>query len=99
MAAEGFIFSSQPLGCARAGLEDDIEEVLGPAGERAGRGTGAAGWNIDVALAEGVPHEPWVARLAAFLRERGVPPDTHFEVLPPGWVPGQPSRRVEVFGP
>ena len=96
MAAEVFISSHQPLGCARMDLEDDIQELLGGAGEVTGGGSGQSGWNIDVAWAEGIAPEGWVARLAAFLREWGVPGDTFMTVLPPGWVEGEPPQRVEV---
>ncbi len=66
----------------RAGLEDDIDELLGSAGEVTGGGSGTAGWNIDLELGDGEKIEVWTERIIRFLRDWGVPPDIELEIVP-----------------
>jgi hypothetical protein len=101
MRTDIFIYSSQSSPAlqreGRQGLEDDLDEFLAGVGETTGGGSGVGGWNIDLALAEGVPVEEWAERLVAFLQEWGVPRDTYFHIIPPDWVQGQKPRRIDVF--
>ena len=85
-------------GAARGDLEFDLEEFFGAAARIAGGGSGVQGYNIDLELAEDADWEQWVARLPAFLRQQEVRPGTWFNVFPPDWEPGDPRRRVEVYG-
>lgn len=94
--AEIFIYSKKSLlqyaGKARDELEDDLEQLLGEAGEVTGAGAGTAGWNLDVRLHDASALEQWLERLTTFLRNWEVPDDTHLEVfLTTG------PRRVDVF--
>ncbi len=81
----------------RGGLEDDLEEFLGGAGEVTGGGSGERGWNVDLEVAGDM--EAWIPRLRAFLREWGVPEDTYLKVYREGWIEGstQPPA-IPVFG-
>ena len=88
-----FIYFTQRLGQPRTELEDDLDALLEGAGEVAGGGGGEAGWNIDVLLGDATEAKRWVDRLAEFLRERGVPEDTRFDVI----SEDQRQRRIEVF--
>ena len=99
MATTVYIYSTKPLPEPRGGLEDDLEEFLEGSGEITGGGGGATGWNVDVELYEGASAEDWIARLAAFLREWGVPDDTYLKVFSADWVEGDEPRRVALFGP
>ncbi len=85
-------------GLARCDLEEELESFFGAAAEDVGAGSGRAGFNLDYELAEGEEPQQWADRLRAFLRDAGVRPGTFFEVFADGWEPGQPWRRVEVFG-
>lgn len=62
------------------GLEDDLHEFLGDAGEALGSGVGCGLWSVDLALNDGVSPEIWVDRLVGYLREWGAPPDTQVRV-------------------
>jgi hypothetical protein len=42
--------------------------------------------------------DQWIDRLAAFLREWGVPEDTSFKVFSADWVEGDQPQQVFVFG-
>lgn len=100
MPTDIFIYSSQSSPALEVGLsalEDDLDELLSDVGEITGGGVGIGGWNIDIALNDGVPVEEWVERLVVFLREWGVPQDTYFLIVPSDWIEGQPQRRVAVF--
>ena len=99
MAVTVHIYSAQLLSEPRSGLEDDLEEFLGPAGEVTGGGAGATGWNIDLALIDDASADDGIERLAAFLREWGVPDDTYLKVFSADWVEGDEPRRVALFGP
>ncbi|HEY8505246.1 MAG TPA: hypothetical protein VIL46_11735 [Gemmataceae bacterium] len=83
----------------RAGLEDDLDEFLGEAGETTGGGSGVTSeaWNVDLELFDDTQLEEWIERLTHFLREWGVPEDTYFKVFPEDWVGGTEPRRVNVF--
>ena len=81
----------------RDGLEDDIDEFLGPAGHCSGGGAGGGMWNVDVEVEGEGDWEARVGRLIEFLRSWGVPADTSLTILPPGWEPGTPNREVPVF--
>jgi len=93
MATAIYIYSKQRLGEPRGDLEDDLDAFLGGAGEVTGGGGGEAGWNVEVLLDDATYAEPWVDRLAEFLRDRGVPEDTHFDVV----SEDQQPRRIGVF--
>ena len=45
-------FSKLPEGCWLADVEEELEEILGEAGEVVGSGFGASGGNIDIELFE-----------------------------------------------
>jgi hypothetical protein len=98
MATTVYVYSTRPLPEPRGGLEDDLEEWLAGAGEVSGGGGGAAGWNIDLELFDDLAADQWIDRLAAFLREWGVPEDTSFNVFPADWVEGDEPQQVSVFG-
>lgn len=85
-------------GACRSDLEDALEDFFDRAAESTGAGSGALGFNLDYALADGEDVEAWVARLRAFLRQANARPGTAFDVFPTGWEPGMPWRRVEVYG-
>ena len=65
----------------RGGLEDDIDDFLGNAGEVKGGGSGTAGWNIDLELGDGEEPAVWTERIIRFLRDWGVPPDVELEII------------------
>jgi hypothetical protein len=85
-------------GAARGDLEDDLEGFLGAAGELTGGGSGVKGYHLGLSLADGEDVKLWIVRLQDFLRRAGVRRGTYFEVYPDNWAPGQPWRRIEVFG-
>ena len=93
MAIDVYIYSSQHLQEARGDLEDDLDDFLSGAGEVTGGGLGEVGWNIDLRLEDSADVEDLAHRLVLFLRDRGVPEDTFFEVCTDRTEP----RRVEVF--
>jgi hypothetical protein len=64
-----------------AALEDDLHDLLGPAGETTYSGVGCGLWSIDVSLNDGEPVEVWLERLARFLREWGAPQETSIRVV------------------
>ena len=88
------MYSEQSLGEARQDLEDDLEALLGTAGQCTGGGSGEAGWNIDLEVYEGAALEAWAQRIVALLRERPVPPDTYLIL----WRSRDDRSRIEVFG-
>lgn len=92
--AEIFVYSGQSLGEARQDLEDDLEALLGAAGQCTGGGSGEAGWNIDLEVYEAAALEAWGQRIVAFLRERPVPPDTYLIL----WPSQDKESRIDVFG-
>lgn len=99
MATDIYIyFPTGKEGAGRGELQDDIEDFFGNAAEDVGAGSGIKGSNLDYELADGEDVEQWVTRLREFLRERGAKPGTWISVYPDGWQPGDPHRRVEVFG-
>jgi hypothetical protein len=77
------------------GLEDDLDEFLGSAGEVTGSGAGAAGWNVDLELDAGVDAPVWLDQLFAFLRAWGLPEDTY--VVIPADDRGTEARSLAVF--
>jgi hypothetical protein len=92
------VYSTKPLPEPRGGLEDDLEELLAGAGEVSGGGGGAAGWNIDLELFDDLSADQWIDRLAAFLREWGVPEDTSLKVFSADGVEGDEPQQVSVYG-
>lgn len=48
--ADIFIYSALSLGYPRGELDDDLEDLLGSAGEVTGAGAGDRGWNIDLEI-------------------------------------------------
>ena len=93
MATDVFIYSSFPLRDARQGLEDDLDDMLGDAGEVTGGGSGGAGWNIDVEILVEAEANSLVSQIAAFLRDYPVPSDTHMNVAVADGLP----IRFDVF--
>jgi hypothetical protein len=91
------VSSYQPLDFPRGDLEDDIQDLLGGSGKVQGGSSSPSGWNIEIALAQGVAVEECLNELAALLREWRVARDTHLEVFPPGWDVDEPSQWVRVF--
>jgi hypothetical protein len=83
----------------RFGLEDDLEAFLAGVGEVTGGGsaTKVCQWNIDLELTADAELETWIARISDFLRNWGVPEDTHFVIVPDDWAKGVETRRVNVF--
>lgn len=96
-----FIYSSQSSAPLQreglSGLEDDLDDFLGAAGEVTGSGMGTEGWNIDLELAAGTDVENWLGQIAGFLQEWGVPEDTYL-VISAGQEGTEP-RRLPVFQP
>jgi hypothetical protein len=94
--ADIFLYSSKSSPAlqreGRGGLEDDLDEFFGDAGEVTGGGSGNTGWNLDMRLFDASDLERWLERLTAFLRNWGVPDDAFLDVL----VTEGP-RRVDVF--
>jgi hypothetical protein len=88
-----FIYSNQRLSEPRGDLEDELDDLLSGTGEVTGGSGGTDGWNIDLELRDGSDVEHWTDRLVGFLRDRGAPEDTFFEIMTEGGKP----RRVEVF--
>lgn len=75
-----FIYSSKPLPQGRGALEDDIDVLLGDAGEVTGGGIGQAGWNVDVEIYDTSDAEEELEKLREFLRQWPVPSDTYLVV-------------------
>lgn len=91
------IYSNKALGEPRTDLEDELEDLLGDAGECTGGGQGNSGWNIDLEIFEKDHIEKWTICIKDFLKERSVPNDTYFDVLPVDWQEGMERRVVNVF--
>ena len=98
MATEVYIYfpaaDDMPV---RGDMEIAVEDLFGRAARFAGGG-GAAGYNLDFALADGEDVDAWVIRLRELLRAEGAGAGTYFDVYPDGWRAGQSWRRVAVFG-
>jgi hypothetical protein len=94
-----FIYSSQVSPKLQTegldGLEDDLDEFLGPAGEATGSGIGATGWNMDLDLVPGVDARDWLDPLIAYLRRWGLSDDTYV-VIPAGDGESE-GRHLRVF--
>jgi hypothetical protein len=97
MASQVYIYGKLPLERESVILVDDLEDFLGPAGEVTGKGSGLAGWNIDIELGDGESVWDWVPRLLQFLRDWGIPRDAYLRVFPPDWVEGTDGKRVNVY--
>lgn len=81
----------------RARVEDEIDELLGTAGENVGAGSGIKGWDLSYELDNGEDLDEWVGRIVARLRELGVRPGTFVGVFPLNWEADGTYRRVEVW--
>lgn len=88
-----FIYSALPLGEARGDLEDDLEVLLGSAGQCTGGGTSEPGWNIDLEIYDNETAEQWIKRVVKYLRERLVPLDTHLVI----WWSLERQSEMRVF--
>ncbi len=88
-----FIYSREPLGEARQGLEDDLDGLLAGAGECTGGGCGERGWNIDLDVFDLATTDSWVERIIDYLRKRPVPRDTYVTV----WWSPERQRKIYVF--
>ena len=99
MATKIYIYSKEfslaILSEGRDGLEDDLDEFLGEAGETTGGGGGERGWNIDLEVIEDA--ELWIGRICEFLRNWGVAQDTYLCVYPENGVEETEQRVVMVF--
>jgi hypothetical protein len=62
------------------GLEDDLHELLGEAGEAVSSGVGCGLWSVDLVLYDGEAPDVWVERVASYLRNWGAPKDTQLRV-------------------
>jgi hypothetical protein len=91
------VYSPAILSEGRGGLEDDLQDFMGDAGEITGGGGGDRGWNVDLEVTADA--EVWLERICEFLRQWGVAEDTHLCVYPDGWVEGTEPREVPVFSP
>jgi hypothetical protein len=79
------IYSSQPLNSARGNLEDDLDDMLGAAGEVTGGGSGKRGWNIDLEIYEDDKFQDWLRDVIAFLKRQDVPVDTYLDTESGKW--------------
>ncbi len=82
----------------RIGLEEELEDLLGDAGEVGDGGSGSMGWDVNLELFDDAEVQPWVEKLTAFLRTWGAPADTAIIIYPP-LLPGEKPapQRVAVF--
>jgi hypothetical protein len=74
--AELYLYFPPGLTLARDQLEDEIQTFLGERGEVTGNGSGAAGSNVDIAIADDADVDAIVHGLSELLRSLGLPPGT-----------------------
>jgi len=89
-----FIYSALPLGEARGDLEDDLEVLLGSAGQCTGGGAGELGWNIDLEIYDTEAVEQWIEQVVKYLCARPVPLDTYLVI----WWSSERRSEMQVFG-
>ena len=97
MGVSVFIYSNQPLDCVRGELEDDLDELLGSAGECTGAGEGQSGWNIDLEIFDANEVTDWVERIRRFLEAYPVPADTYCQIVPSEHDADVENRTVMVY--
>lgn len=81
----------------KAWIEDEIEELLGDAGEIVGAGAGIMGWDIHLELNEGEDWQKWVERIRTLLRELRVRREIWLGVFPPNDEDEGTYHRVGIF--
>ncbi|MGF1582713.1 MAG: hypothetical protein ACFCD0_25595 [Gemmataceae bacterium] len=78
------IHSKTPLDGSRGGvggrdwIEDDIEDMLGEAGECVGGGSGLSGWDVHFAIFGDETLDYWLNRIVRYLRRMDI--TTHTKV-------------------